>query len=445
VTSIGPLVAVAAALVLSAPLPTVAHRHHEVSMVTTVDRPAGTGGTVRQTATVTDTGRLPLAGLHITLDLAPGCDWLVLLLLPGHTATTTCVGAAGTTDRVVTATVSGHDLLGRRVRAGAATTVRLPRPAVRLDVTATPALAVPGESVRYTASVTNSGDVPLDRLTVTATGLPSCDRPLPDPLAPGASTTVDCAATVPGQGIRFRVSGQDTFGDSVGATTAEDVHVVVPALTLALSGPPGPAPAGRDVPITVRLTDTSPVPLADLRITGTPTACDRYLPSLAADATVTYTCRTAVGTRTVVALTVSALPAMGGTAVPGAAAVTGHSTLVPLPAPATPAPVVAPTPVSTPTVPSTPPLPSTSVTPPPALAAPAGPVPPAKSGSPAKPAPPGQRVAPDDDDMPPPQPTTQATGPLADPARTALVIAVVAVLVMTVSVGALAAATRPGK
>jgi hypothetical protein len=39
----------------------------------------------------------------------------------------------------------------------------------------------------------------------------------------------------------------------------------------------------------------------------------------------------------------------------------------------------------------------------------------------------------------------RATGPLAKPARTALVIAVLAALVMTVSVGALAAATRPGK
>lgn len=452
--SIGPLVAAAAALVLSTPLTTVAHRHDEVSLVTTVDRPAGSGAPVRQTATVTDTGRVPLVGLHITLDLTPGCDWFVLSLLPGHTATTTCVGTPGAADRVVTATVSGHDLLGRRVTAGAATTIRLPRPAVRLGVTATPSLAVPGESVRYTVSVTNSGDVPLDRLAVTATGLPWCDRPLPKPLAPGASATVDCAATMIDQDIRFRVSGQDTFGDSVGATATADVDVVVPTLTLALSGPPGPTPAGQDAPITVRLTDTSPVALADLRITSTPAACDYYLPSLATDATVTYTCRTAVGTRTVVTLAVSALPAMGGTPVPGAASVTEHSTLVLLPAPVPtttprPAPVVAPTP-TVPSLPSTPPpSPSTSVTPPPALAAPAGPVPPvpppAKPAPQARTAPPGKPVAPDDDDISPPRTTEQATGPLANPARTALVIAVVAVLVMTVSVGALAAATRPGK
>jgi hypothetical protein len=39
----------------------------------------------------------------------------------------------------------------------------------------------------------------------------------------------------------------------------------------------------------------------------------------------------------------------------------------------------------------------------------------------------------------------RATGPLANPVRTAAVIGVLGALVMTVSVGALAAATRPGK
>jgi hypothetical protein len=435
VKSIMPFVAVALTFALSAlPVAAAANTSGEISIVTTVDQPTGPGAPVRQTATVTDTGRLPLVDLRIHLDLTPRCEWFVSSLVPGETTTVTCTGTSGDTDRVITAIVYGHDLLGGWVSACSTTTLRPPHPAVRLDVTATPSLAVPGQSVRYTVSVTNSGDVPLDHLAVAAIGSRWCDRSVPGTLAVGATAAVECT-TATGRrdwSTTFRLSGRDTFGDPVAAATTVGVTVVVPSLTLELSGPAGPIPAEQDALITVRLTDTSSVALSDLRITGTPVACAKDLPSLAGGAAVTYTCSVPVGTRTVVVLTATALPTVDGTPVPGAESVTEHSTLV-LPPAARPTPT---TPEPAPTEPAPRIAPAPAVARPwPAPQAPTAVAPstPSTSTSPAPAAP-----------LRPPV-TDRATGPLAKPGRTAAVIAVLAVLVMTVSVGALAAATRPGK
>jgi uncharacterized repeat protein (TIGR01451 family) len=432
VKSTMPLVAVAMTLALSAPpVATAANTPDEVSIVTTVDQPDGPGAPGRQTATVTDTGGLPVVGLHIRLDLAPGCEWFVLFLVPGDTVTVTCAGTPGDPDGVVTAAVSGHDLLGRRVRAGSTTTLRPPHPAVRLDATAAPSLAVPGQAVHYTVSVTNSGDVPLHGLAVTTIGPQWCGRSVPGLLAPGASVVIDCTTTAGrrDRSTEFRVSGRDTFGTKADATATVDV--AVPGLALSLSGPPRPTPAGHDALITVRLTDTSSVALSDLHIAGMPATCDNDLPRLAGGTTVTYTCPTTVNARTVVALVATGLPAVDGTPVPGAESVTENSTVVLLSAAATPLPT-ATTPEPTPTRPR--------IVPP--LAAPAVVLSPQATRTPTR-RPTPTAAAPAQPLRPPV--TRHATGPLANPGRTALVIAVLAVLVMTVSVGAFAAATRPGK
>jgi outer membrane biosynthesis protein TonB len=463
VKSIMPLVAVAMTFALSASPAAAAAAHttgHEVSIVTIVDQPTGPGTPVRQTATVTDTGRYPLFSLRIHLDLAPGCAWFVALLVPGNTVTFTCDGTAGDTDSVVTATVSGHDLPGRGVAARSTSTLRVPHPAVRLDVAATPALAVPGEPVRYTLSVTNSGDDPLERLAVTATGSSWCDRTVPGPLAVGASATVECTATTGQQDLSttFRLSGRDTFGNPVAATATVDVAVVVPGLTMTVSGPPTPTPAGHDVLITVRLADTSSVALSGLRITGAPVACDHELSWLAGGATVTYTCSTVISTRTIVTLMATAQPALDGIPVPCAESVTQQSTLVLQAAAPTPTPTPTQQPTPTP-APALPPIPVPAPAPVKRLApttppAPAPRIEPAPTVAPPPPAPrPITTVAPTTSPSPvaapaaPPRPpvTGQAVGPLANPGRTAVIIAVLAALVMTVSVGALAAATRPGK
>lgn len=433
-----PLVVVATGLALSALPVTPAPNAPDggVSIVTAVTQPAGPGALVRQTATVTDTGMLPLAGLHIHLDLAPGCEWFLRFLLPGASTTVTCAGTWTDTDRTVTATVSGHDLLGRRVAAGSTITLRPPPPAVRLDVVALPSLAVPGEPVHYTLVVTNAGDVPLETLTVAAIGATWCDRRVPGPLAPATTATVECTAPASrrDQTPEFRVTGRDIFGQRADAIAAAHVDVVVPGLTLELSGPAERAPAGHDVSITVRLTDTTSVPLWHIRVTGTPVACDHDVPWLAGGATATYTCRATSGTRTPVSLAATAVPAIDGAAVPGVEPVRANSTLVLLPAaPATPRPTQAPTPTRAP-APTTPvtPVPTPAPTPSP-TAAPA--VPP--SVPPTSRAPATTRAG-----TPRPRVTERAVGPLANPARTALVIGVLAALVMTVSVGALSAAAR---
>jgi hypothetical protein len=444
VKSIMPLVAVATSLALSAfPMAPIANTLDDVSIVTTVTQPAGPGAPVRQSATVTDTGLLPLSGLHVFLGLAPGCEWFLLFLPPGVSTTVTCAGPWSDTDRTVTATVSGHDLLGRRVAAGSTTTLRPPRPAVRLNVVAVPSLAVPGELVRYPLVVTNTGDVPLAALTVAAIGATWCDRRLPGPLAPAATTAVECTAPA-GRGDRsagFRVTGRDTFGDQADATAAAHVGVVVPGMGLELSGPAERAPAGHEVSITVRLTDTASLPLSHVLVTGTPVGCDHEVPWLPARATVTYTCPATIGTRTLVSLAATAVPAIDGAAIPGVEPVRANSTLVLLPAPTrAPGPTTrAPRPTTPAPAPPThraKPRPVLPVRPAPASSLPVVPaVPPS--------APPTSRAsATAPAGTPRARVTERATGPLANPARAALVIGVLAALVMTVSVGALSAATR---
>lgn len=258
------------------------------------------------------------------------------------------------------------------------------------------------------------------------------------PATPGANVAVECTTTAGryDRTTEFRVSGRDTF-DVVASDTAT-VDVAVPGLAMSLSGP---TPAGRDALITVRLTNTSSVALADLHIAGTPVACDNDLPWLVGSATVTYTCPTTVGPRTVVALVATGLPAVDGTPLPGAESVTENGTLVLPPTARTHLPT-ATTPEPTPAQPLVVPPPVVSLPPAPLPPTP-GPRPtvrPSVSSTSAVPAPAAAPAGP----LRPPV-TRQATGPLANPGRAALVIAVLAILVMTMSVGAFAAATRPGK
>jgi hypothetical protein len=182
----------------------------------------------------------------------------------------------------------------------------------------------------------------------------------------------------------------DELGASVTATTTVPYRVVRADLAIEVAIPPGPVAPGDAVTLTVRVRNTGDVPMIDLAVTGEPAGCGRALPDLAPGAATVHTCRIVVDGPMVVALAVSGTPALPGR--PSGATSTVRRTATVALAPGNPRPDdVSPVP------------------------------------EPQSPQPPAHAVADE--------------GPLRSPATPA-VIAVLGVLVMTVSLGGLSSATR---
>ncbi|GAA4847640.1 hypothetical protein GCM10025787_32580 [Saccharopolyspora rosea] len=259
------------------------------------------------------------------------------------------------------------------------------RPALSVRTEAEPPAARPGEAVTQKAVVTNSGDVPLTGIVVElAAG--ACRRPV-DRLDPGLNVAVSCdGVTTPPDGrLVARVHGRSPDGEDVAAEASGRIRLLPPpraAVALEV-GEIRQAPGARyaEVPVTVR--NISPVALDGVVVSGEPPACRREFGRLDPWREVSYRCR--VGAGRSVDLAVTAFPVVGG-----AVRDTAHAVRAAAHASAPP------------------------------------------------PAPPQVRPAPR-------QERSEPTAVREQPERTAAIIAILGVLVMTVSVGALSSATRVGR
>lgn len=442
--SVKPIVAVAMLLVLSAPVPSTPAPaaggtaqlasvtslplyHAEIAVRTTISNPvAHPGDREVQTAVVTNTGAVPIAGIRLRMDLKSTCVRDIPWLVPHSSRTATCVGTAGDNNRTVTASVRGKVLFGRVVSAQSTTTLRVINPAIEVHASVVPSTTVPGQQVTYAVDVTNDGDTTISDLALTADDAPGCAGPL-DALAAGASTTSRCSATADQQngGATFVVSGRDELGDAVDAQTSARFTVVHPSLELTVTGPDRPVAPGGTATVTVRLRNTSQVAIADIEVSGQPAACRHTVGQLAPGADAVYTCLVRVDGRTSVSLTVVGSPVVGGTVLTSTGTEVQRTFTLQL------VPVVPPT---TPPPPPPPTTPKPVVPTPPLQAAPVVPPPPTTTTTPPPPPPHPKKVR-----------DEAQVNPLHSPTTTAAVIAVLGVLVMTVSVGALGAAARPGK
>jgi hypothetical protein len=444
VVSVKPIVAVALLLVLSAPFSasptqdtdhpvqvanTTAFPLHRagISVHTTLSRPVAHAGDAEvQTAVVSNTGVVPLAAVRLRMDLESGCVRNIPWLLPRSSVTVTCAGTAGNESRTITAAVRGKFVFGRVVSAESTATLRIIAPAIAVHASVTPTTTVPGQHVNYAVTVTNDGDTAISGLALTADGAAGCTGPLAA-LGPGASTTARCTVTSAQQDgtATFTASGKDELGGGVHASDSARYDVVHPTLVLTVTGPDRPVAPGATATVTVRLRNTSQVTIADIRVTGVPAACEHTVGQLVPGADAVYTCLVHVEGPTTVHLTVFGLPVIGGTVVTTTGYEVSQTVTLRL---------VAVAPQATPLPP--PPAPTTTVVTPaaPVRSAPAVPPPPVPTTTPPPPAPRPRKVVLD-----------STTGPLKSPGRTAAIIAVLGVLVMTVSVGAIGAATRPGK
>ncbi|MEU6129031.1 hypothetical protein ABZ805_07650 [Saccharopolyspora sp. NPDC047091] len=272
-------------------------------------------------------------------------------------------------------------------------------PALSLRTTTAPRAAHPGDPLTQTAVVTNTGDAALFG-TVVSLGAGPC-HDVVGGLHPGDARTVTCDGTAPADGeVTARAVGMTYTGFATTARATAQVDRPAPPAEPSVSLEILPV---RDGAVPVRVRNTSTVPLLDVAVTGEPPACHRSLGTLEPGAETTYTCPARPGD--VVRLAVSARSLAGQVTA-------ADATLVLPPAP--------------------PPAPAPPV-PPPAEPAPAVPAPPPA----ARPAPPPLEPAVEE--------LADSAGPRESPAQTAGFIAVLGVLVMMVSVGALSSATRPSK
>ncbi|MER7081997.1 hypothetical protein SAMN02982929_02397 [Saccharopolyspora kobensis] len=260
--------------------------------------------------------------------------------------------------------------------------------ALEVRTSAEPSAANPGERITQHAVITNTGGVPLTRIEAEL-GTGPCRRDV-DRLEPGRSAEVSCEGAVPEDGVlTARVRGTTPDGSRVTAEATGRVEILQQAQIELTIGDIALA-EGADaalVPVTVR--NPSTVPLVDVVVTGRPAACGREIGELAPGRAITYTCRVGAGER--VDLTVTATAVSGGAVADSAQLVRATARAV--------APVA-------PTLPGV----DTAVVPPPSV----------------------------------PE-LAESSGVREAPARAAGIIAVLGVLVMTVSVGALSSATRIGR
>ncbi|RKT89231.1 hypothetical protein SAMN05421805_1355 [Saccharopolyspora antimicrobica] len=260
--------------------------------------------------------------------------------------------------------------------------------ALEVRTSAERSAAHPGDRITQHAVITNTGGVALTRIEAELGNGP-CRREV-DRLEPGRSAEVSCEGPVPEDGgLTARVSGTTPDGSRVTAEAAGRVEILQQA-QIELSIGDIALTEGADaalVPVTVR--NPSTVPLVDVVVSGQPAACGREIGELAPGQSITYTCRVGAGER--VDLTVTATAVSGGAVADSAQLLRATARAVAPVAPTLPG-------VDTPEVP-----------------------------------PPGVPEL------------AESSGVREAPARAAGIIAVLGVLVMTVSVGALSSATRIGR
>ncbi|MCA1187053.1 MULTISPECIES: hypothetical protein [unclassified Saccharopolyspora] len=270
-------------------------------------------------------------------------------------------------------------------------------PALSLSTRTDPRSAHPGDPLTQSAVVANTGDAALFGIVVSLGSGPCHD--VLGRLRPGDSRTVTCAGTAPTSGrVAARAVGMTHTGFA--ATARATAEVVRPAPPPAPPAPARPSVAldilpARNGSVPVRVRNTSAVRLLDVAVTGEPPACRRSFDALEPGEEVTYTCPARPGEVVRLAVTARSL----------AGEVTAADATLVLPTPA--APPAAPAPAAEP------PRPAARPEPPPL--------------------------------DPPVRELADSAGPRESPAPTAGFIAVLGVLVMMVSIGALSSATRPSK
>lgn len=271
------------------------------------------------------------------------------------------------------------------------------KPALDIRTEANPSEGSPGDRLDQTAVITNTGDVPLVGVVADLDSGPC--RSSIGRLDPGEQGVVSCSGATPPHGqVTAEVRGWSFGGWPVFAEATGQVQLPPPpqaAVSLDIGQVEHiPGTDAAEVLVTVQNPSAS-VPLVDVVVTGRPDSCRREVERLEPEEAFSYRCR--ANRSDAVDLAVVARPLLGGGVGDSAPLVraTAHAVVSGAPPPATP---------------------------------------------PAQPAPPIEEQ--------PPAPRYEQAEPSVlreSPEKAAGFIAILGVLVMMVSVGALSSATRAGK
>jgi hypothetical protein len=270
-----------------------------IALHTMVDRPVThPGETITQQAVVSNPGGVPLH--HVVVTSGFGCRRLVGSLAPGTHAELTCSGPGG---RALVASAGATDAAGDTHAATATAATRVIHPALTAHVDTRQPVVLTGQPFAHRVTVTNSGDAPLSSVRLRGLG---CDQVVAATLAPAATATTDC--TTPPTLARVTATAVDELGATVTADARASYRIVHADLALDLVLPEGQATPGDSITLTVRVRNTGDVAFTNVAVTGEPAECHRFLPRLEPGATAVHTCRVVVTGPTTVALTVSGVP-----------------------------------------------------------------------------------------------------------------------------------------
>ena len=256
----------------------------ELTLEVTPEQPAAhPGSTVTQTATITNTGDAPAAGVSV-------CGHQVGTVDSHATVTRTCSSTAADDDYQATVAVTGSSLAGDPLAVQKASAVDVLHPALRAIAATESMTALPGQAVKFTTTVTNTGDTPLYDLSARAAS--GCE-PMQGQLDPGAISAVDCTAPAGDESgvLTATVTASDKIGGKVEATASTQVEVIYPRLTISALWSKDRARDGEVVTVTITITNLSDLPITDVRVEGEPAACRRVFPVLQPRQRITYTCQ----------------------------------------------------------------------------------------------------------------------------------------------------------
>jgi uncharacterized repeat protein (TIGR01451 family) len=292
------------AVAMSSPRP-------ELAIATTMRQSAAhPGDEVTQEVLVTNTGGAPASGVQLSEDLGDGCSHTIGVLKPGQAVKASCTRAAPDTTKQLTAQVTGQSLIGDQLTASDTAPLEIIHPAITAGMTANPDTVLSGQSVEHKITLKNTGDTPL--ADVSTDGV--CGNPRVGDLPPAAEKVVQCSVVAGDEGLTttVTVAGTDKLGKKVSAQARAGFAVIHPRIDFTVTPSTRAARAGEVVTFTVTIGNPTPIPLTDVRVTGTPESCARDdIGDIAPMRTMTYRCEATMSDRLTVELTVSGTSEFG--------------------------------------------------------------------------------------------------------------------------------------
>jgi uncharacterized repeat protein (TIGR01451 family) len=281
-------------------------KHPSIDIEKTPDtQTINSGNTADFTITVTNTGDVDLTDVAVTDPNSPGCDHVIGALAQGASTHYVCTSPVLTANLHNVATVTGK-AGNDTVTDDDSADVTVVHPKIDIEKTPDFQTITSGTGAVFTITVTNTGDVDLTNVTVTDPLSPNCNKSI-GPLAQGASATYSCTSPTLTADLLNVASVTGKSGNET-VTDSDDAHVTVVAPPFTPPPPPTPHPgiailknpksqtvaSGATATFNITVTNTGDVTLTNVTVVDLIAPdCNRSIGTMAPGATVTYSCKLA--------------------------------------------------------------------------------------------------------------------------------------------------------